>query len=56
MNRFYPSSKTCHNCGCVKSDLKLSDRIYNCECGYIEDRDLNASINLKNAKNYKILA
>lgn len=47
--RFYPSSKTCSNCGCVKSDLKLSDRTYvRQECGAIIDRDLNAAINLKN--------
>ncbi len=54
VNRFYPSSKTCHNCGCVKSDLKLSDRIYNCECGYTEDRDYNASLNLRDCQIYKI--
>ena len=54
VDRFYPSSKTCHNCGCVKSDLKLSDRIYNCECGYIEDRDYNASLNLRDCQIYKI--
>jgi len=55
VNRFYPSSKTCHNCGCIKSDLKLSDRTYICpECGYIEDRDLNASLNLRDCQIYKI--
>jgi putative transposase len=54
VNRFYPSSKTCHNCGCIKSDLKLSDRIYNCECGYTEDRDYNASLNLRDCQIYKI--
>ena len=54
MDRFYPSSKTCSNCGKVKKDLKLSDRIYKCDCGLTIDRDLNASINLKNAKEYKI--
>ena len=54
VNRFYPSSKTCSNCGNVKKDLKLSDRIYKCDCGFTIDRDLNASINLKNAKKYKI--
>lgn len=54
-DRFYPSSKTCHNCGCIKSDLKLSDRIYHCcECGYIEDRDYNASLNLRDCQTYKI--
>ena len=47
--RFYPSSKTCSVCGTVKSDLKLSDRVFICpECGNKMDRDLNASINLKN--------
>ncbi|MDK0883506.1 transposase [Clostridium perfringens] len=54
VDRFYPSSKTCSNCGKVKKDLKLSDRIYKCDCGLTIDRDLNASINLKNAKKYKI--
>ena len=54
VDRFYPSSKTCSQCGKVKKDLKLSDRIYKCDCGFNIDRDLNASINLKNAKKYKI--
>ncbi|MDK0787579.1 transposase [Clostridium perfringens] len=54
VDRFYPSSKTCSNCGKVKKDLKLSDRIYKCDYGFTIDRDLNASINLKNAKEYKI--
>ena len=53
-DRFYPSSKTCHHCGSVKKNLKLSDRIYRCECGYVVDRDLNAALNLKDAKTYKI--
>ena len=42
-DRFYPSSKTCHHCGSVRKNLKLSDRIYRCECGYVADRDLNAT-------------
>lgn len=47
VSRFYPSSKTCSNCGCIKHDLKLSDRTYSCsECGFVIDRDLNAAINL----------
>ncbi|MHA4984985.1 RNA-guided endonuclease InsQ/TnpB family protein [Cetobacterium somerae] len=46
--RFYPSSKTCSKCGIIKRDLKLSDRVFKCECGHIMDRDLNASINLAN--------
>ena len=54
VDRFYPSSKTCSQCGKVKKDLKLSNRIYKCDCGLSVDRDLNASINLKNAKEYKI--
>lgn len=51
-DRFYPSSKTCHNCGKIKKDLKLSDRTYVCDCGYEEDRDLNASLNLRDTKSY----
>ncbi|EOT2966943.1 RNA-guided endonuclease InsQ/TnpB family protein [Clostridium perfringens] len=54
VDRFYPSSKTCSNCGEIKQDLKLSDIIYKCDCGLTIDRDLNSSINLKNAKEYKI--
>ena len=53
-DRFYPSSKTCHHCGSVRKNLKLSDRIYRCECGYVADRDLNAALNLKDAKTYRI--
>ena len=47
---FYPSSKTCSQCGKVKKDLKLSDRVYRCDCGLSIDRDLNASINLSRYK------
>ena len=47
VDRFYPSSKTCICCGRIKKDLKLSDRIYRCECGNVIDRDLQAAINLK---------
>lgn len=54
VDRWYPSSKLCHNCGCIKKDLKLSDRIYKCECGYMEDRDFNASLNLRDAMTYEI--
>jgi putative transposase len=53
-DRWHPSSKTCSHCGNVKSDLKLSDRVYKCKaCGLVIDRDLNASINLNkfNTKN-----
>ncbi len=52
-DRRYPSSKICHACGCVKKNLKLSDREYICECGYHADRDYNASLNLRDAKTYK---
>jgi transposase, IS605 OrfB family, central region len=49
VGKFYPSSKLCSCCGHKKTDLKLSDRIYNCDnCGIEMDRDLNAAINLKN--------
>ena len=54
VDRFYPSSKRCHSCSCIKKDLKLSDRIYKCKCGYIEDRDFNAALNLKDAITYEI--
>lgn len=49
-DRFYPSSKTCSQCGKIKKDLKLSDRVYKCSCGLVIDRDLNASINLSKYK------
>lgn len=56
VDRWYPSSKLCHDCGHIKKDLKLSDRIYICsECGYTEDRDINASLNLRDAKTYTII-
>lgn len=54
VDRWYPSSKTCHCCGRIKKDLKLSDRIYRCECGYIEDRDFNAAQNLRDARAYEV--
>ena len=46
-DRFFPSSKMCSCCGNIKKDLKLSDRIYKCECGNVIDRDYQASLNLK---------
>ena len=46
-DRFFPSSKLCSCCGKIKKDLKLSDRIYKCECGNIIDRDYQAALNLK---------
>jgi putative transposase len=54
VDRFYPSSKICHQCGTIKKDLKLSDRTYRCTCGYEADRDYNASLNLRDAKTYKL--
>lgn len=49
VDKYYPSSKMCSQCGEVKKDLKLSDRTYKCEkCGLIIDRDFNASVNLMN--------
>ena len=46
-DRFFPSSKLCSCCGGIKKDLKLSDRIYQCDCGNVIDRDYQASLNLK---------
>ena len=46
-DRFFPSSKLCSCCGTVKTDLKLSDRTYKCECGNVIDRDFQASLNLQ---------
>jgi putative transposase len=47
VDKFFPSSKLCSNCGQKKEDLKLSDRTYKCDCGLIIDRDLNAAKNLE---------
>jgi putative transposase len=47
VGRFYPSSKTCNNCGSIKNDLTLSDRTFKCgDCGFELDRDLNAALNI----------
>lgn len=52
---FYLLSKTCHHCGCVKSDLKLSDRIYVCSnFDDTADRDFNASLNSRDCQTYQI--
>lgn len=54
VDRFYPSSKLCHACGHIHKDLKLKDRVYICpKCGYTEDRDFNAALNLRDAKKYR---
>ena len=52
--RFFPSSKMCHKCGAIKSDLRLKDRWYRCDCGYENDRDFNASLNLRDLEVYKL--
>ena len=54
VDKWFPSSKMCHCCDAIKKDLKLSDRIYRCNCGYTSDRDLNAALNLRDALTYKI--
>ena len=54
VGRWYPSSKTCHCCKSIKKDLKLSDRLFKCDCGYIEDRDFNAALNLRDATTYEV--
>jgi putative transposase len=47
VNRFYPSSKTCHNCGYINKELKLSDRQWICPyCGEVIERDYNAALNI----------
>ena len=47
VDRFYPSSKTCHNCGYIKKDLKLNDRQWVCpQCGEVIERDYNAALNI----------
>ena len=48
IDRWFPSSKLCSSCGTIKEDLTLSDRIYKCDCGLEIDRDLNASLNIRN--------
>ena len=54
VDRWYPSSKTCHACGAIKNDLTLKDRIYKCECGYVADRDFNAALNLRDTDCYTV--
>ena len=47
IDRWYPSSKTCSECGAVKAKLSLSERVYRCDaCGLSIDRDLNAAVNI----------
>ena len=47
VDRFFPSSKKCCKCGRIKKELKLSERVYHCECGNEMDRDCNATINIR---------
>ena len=54
VDRWFLSSKTCHCCGAIKKNLKLSDRTFACDCGYIEDRDFNAALNLRDATTYEV--
>lgn len=54
VDRWFPSSKRCHNCGRVKKRLLLNEREFICECGYRADRDLNAGLNLRDADEYTI--
>ena len=55
VDRFYPSSKTCSNCDGYKKDLKLSQRIYNCNhCQEKIDRDLNAALNIAKTDKYTL--
>ena len=55
VDRFYPSSKTCSNCGSYKKDLKLSQRVYHCNsCQKEIDRDFNASLNIATTDKYKL--
>jgi len=48
ISRWYPSTKKCSSCGNIRI-MKLSQRTYECECGLVIDRDLNAAINIKRA-------
>ena len=55
VDRFYPSSKTCSNCGSYKNNLKLSQRVYHCNsCQVKIDRDFNASLNIATTDKYKL--
>lgn len=56
INRFYPSSKMCSRCGYINKQLKLSDRIFVCpNCDLVIDRDYNASLNIRDCKDYKLI-
>ena len=46
VDRWYPSSQICNGCGSIQK-IKLTDRVYQCSCGYICDRDVNAAKNIR---------
>jgi len=48
IDKWYPSSKTCHVCGTINNELTLADRVWTCSCGITHDRDINAAINIRN--------
>lgn len=52
IDRYLPSSKTCAKCGTVKAKLSLAERVFSCECGYVEDRDINAARNIAAAAHF----
>lgn len=55
VNRFEPTSKYCHACGYKKVDLTLADRVFKCpKCHYAEDRDINASLNIRDTENFEL--
>ena len=47
IDKWYPSTKTCSNCGSVK-EMPLAERVYSCTCDANLDRDMNAALNIKN--------
>jgi len=49
IDKWFPSSKTCSQCGMIKEEMLLSERMFICDCGFSGDRDINAAINIKNA-------
>jgi len=54
IDKWFPSSKTCHVCGKINSELTLTDRIWTCSCGIVHDRDMNAAINIRNEGCYML--
>ena len=56
VDRFFPSSKKCCQCGRIKKELKLSERVYHCVCGNEMDRDRNAAINIREEARRMLIA